>query len=77
MATALEDLLAEVLELHRSQITDELGPATSGSWTSLRHVQIVSAVHRAYGVRLQPREVRSIRTVGDIRGLLLARGALS
>lgn len=72
--TAFEDLLADVLELPRIQVTDDLGPATTSAWTSLRHVQIVSAVQREYGVRLAPREIRSIRCVGDLRQLLLGKG---
>lgn len=70
----LETLVARVLDIPLHAVTDELGPAVEGGWTSLRHVQLVSAVQKAYGIRLSPREIRSIRTVGDLRGLLDAQG---
>ncbi|HUZ54897.1 MAG TPA: acyl carrier protein [Streptosporangiaceae bacterium] len=72
--TTLEDLVAEVLGVSPVSVTDDLSPRTEGSWTSLRHVQLMSAARRAYGVTLAPREMRSIRSVGDLRALLRAHG---
>jgi acyl carrier protein len=70
----VEDLVAEVLGVPSASVTDDLGPRTEGSWTSLRHVQLVSAARRTFGVTLAPREIRSIRSVGDLRALLRTRG---
>jgi acyl carrier protein len=70
----IEDLVADVLQLPRNEVSDSFGPAISSAWTSLRHVQIVNAMQREYGVRFAPREIRSIRTVGDLRRLLVSKG---
>ncbi|HEX6872525.1 MAG TPA: acyl carrier protein [Micromonosporaceae bacterium] len=70
----LDQWIAEILELPAAEITDDLGPATYAGWTSLRHVQVISAVQRRYGVRVPPREARAIRSVGDLRRWLIEAG---
>ncbi|MGA5442874.1 phosphopantetheine-binding protein [Streptomyces griseoincarnatus] len=75
--SGLAGLVAEVLEIPASEVTEETGTATTAAWTSLRHVQIVSCVERAYGIRLTAREARRCRSVGALRAALAAkRGAL-
>jgi len=70
-----EDWVAAILEIPPGEVTDDLGPATHGGWTSLRHVQLVSAAQRRYDVRLSAREIRSVRCVGDLRISLRHKGA--
>lgn len=70
----LEAIVARVLDIPPDTVTDELGPAVESGWTSLRHVQLVSAVQKKYGVKLSPRTIRSIRTVRDLREALTAQG---
>jgi acyl carrier protein len=72
--SSLEELVAEVLGVPVTDVNDETGPATTGSWTSLRHVRIISVIGREYGLRITPRQARSCRTVGDLRGLLAEEG---
>jgi acyl carrier protein len=72
--TAFEETVAHALGLQPDELPDDAGPATVGAWTSLRHVQIIAAVQRLYGVRFAPREARSIRTVGDLRRALRDKG---
>jgi acyl carrier protein len=77
---AANDLLAvvgQILEIPLDRVTDDVGPATSGQWTSLKHIQLVAAVEDAYDVRLTPREIRSIRTVGQLRGILASKGVVT
>lgn len=73
--TALEKLVADVLSLPQHDVDDRTGPATHASWTSMRHLEIVAAVDETYGIRLTAREARSVRSVGDLRRLLLNKGA--
>jgi acyl carrier protein len=67
-------LAAEVLEITADELTDDLGPASFGQWTSLKHLQLVAAVERAYGIRLSPREIRSFNTLGGLAGLIASKG---
>ncbi|MEU9205631.1 acyl carrier protein [Streptomyces sp. NPDC048332] len=72
--SALDRIVAEVLGVEETQIDDATGAATTAEWSSLRHVQIVAAVGREFGVRLTPRQARSCRSVGDLRKLLVEKG---
>ena len=77
---AANDLVAvvgQIMEIPPDRVTDDVGPATSGQWTSLKHIQLVAAVEDAYDVRLTPREIRSIRTVGQLRDILASKGVVT
>lgn len=69
-----EEWVAAILEIAPAEVTDDLGPATHGGWTSLRHVQLVSAAQRRYEIRFTPREIRSVRCVRDLRVSLRDKG---
>ncbi|MEU1126568.1 acyl carrier protein [Streptomyces sp. NPDC005899] len=72
--SALDRIVAEVLGVEETRIDDSTGAATTADWSSLRHVQIIAAVGREFGVRLTPRQARSCRSVGDLRTLLVEKG---
>jgi len=67
-------LAAEVLEITPDELADDLGPASFGQWTSLKHLQLVAAVERAYGICLSPREIRSFHTLGELARLIASKG---
>jgi acyl carrier protein len=73
----LVELVAEVLQVPASDVDDDTGTATTGAWTSLRHVQIVAGVEKAYGVRLTAREARTGRSVRALREVLAGKGITS
>jgi acyl carrier protein len=70
----VESIVAAVLEVPQAQVGDHTGPATEGTWTSLTHLKIMNLVQRSYAVSFTPREIRSVRTVGEVRQLLTDRG---
>jgi acyl carrier protein len=72
----LAQLVADRLELPVAEIDAATGPATAGQWVSLRHLQIIAAVEDAYGVSFAPREIRGVKTVGDLYELLRQRGVV-
>lgn len=69
-----DDIVVNFLDIAPEQLADDLGPANLGTWTSLRHVQLMSELQRCFNVRFAPREMRSARTVGKLRELLRAKG---
>lgn len=69
-------VVAEVMGLPVERVSDDVGPATFGQWTSLRHIQLVAAIEDTYGVHFSPREVRSVRTVGGLRDILGSKGII-
>lgn len=68
--TRFEQIVATVLEIPEQAVVDELGPALLGQWTSLRHIRLVAAMEDAYGIKFASREIRSLRTVGELRELV-------
>lgn len=70
----VHELVAQILELRLEEVTDETGTATTAAWTSVRHVQLVVAIEKFYGVRLNPREARSVRSVANVKRVLATHG---
>jgi acyl carrier protein len=74
-ATALTEILADVLEVDGDLVTDTAGPDTLPAWTSLRHLQLIVTIEETYQVSFAYQEVRNLRTVGQLRDVLRAKGA--
>ena len=70
----LVEVVSEVLEVDRADVTDQAGPDTIGTWTSLRHLQLVAALEEVYGLSFTYREIQGVRSVGALRQVLRARG---
>ncbi|GAB1511100.1 acyl carrier protein [Actinophytocola sp. KF-1] len=73
----LAELVAEVLRVPAAEVDDDTGMATTAAWTSLRHLQIVAGVEKAYGIRLTAREARTCRSVRALREVLAEKGQTS
>jgi acyl carrier protein len=69
-------LVADVLELPVTEVNDELGPATTAEWTSIKHLQLIAAAEENYGLSFSRAEIRAVRTVGDLRRGLASRGVV-
>jgi len=73
--TRFEQIVATVLEIPAEAVADDLGPSQLGQWTSLRHIQLIAAMEDAYGIKFASREIRSLRTVGELRELVRVKGS--
>jgi acyl carrier protein len=76
-AAGFREIVASVLELELAEVVDAAGPATLGSWTSRKYIELVVAIEDAYGVSLSAREMFGIRSVGDLREALRRKGIVS
>jgi acyl carrier protein len=74
--TSFDDLVASVLDLPAGDVHDDIGPATHEAWTSLRHLQLITAVESTYGFEFSRDEIRAVRSVGDLREALRSRGSV-
>jgi acyl carrier protein len=70
----LTQVVASVLGVHAEEVTEETGPATNADWTSIKHLQLIIAVEENYSLSFSREEIRSVRTVGDLRRNLVSRG---
>ncbi|HEY2242472.1 MAG TPA: acyl carrier protein [Streptosporangiaceae bacterium] len=68
------ELMATVLDVPASAISDDLGPATCADWNSIKHLQIIIAVEDNYQMSFDREEIRAIRRVGDLRRGLRSKG---
>lgn len=68
------EIVAEVLEVDAGQVSDTATPATLDNWTSLRHLQLVVTLEEVYGLSFSHREIKSFRSIGDIRAALTSNG---
>lgn len=48
---------------------------STAGWDSLKNIELIFAIESAYRVRFTVKEVARIRSIGDLRSLLVAKGA--
>jgi len=69
----LKSVLQEVLEENDITITREMTAEDIEKWDSLHHIQLISEVERAFGIKFKLREVLSMKNVGDLIDLIHAK----
>ena len=72
----LETVLARVLEVEPIEINDRSNARNTRNWDSMRHIEVLLAVETAFGVQFSIPEITGMQNVGDIRRLLIAKGAV-
>ena len=73
----LENIVADVLEVPPSDVSDAAGPDTLPAWTSLRHLQLIVTLEEAYGISFGYQEIRSLKCVGDLRRAVFEKHGLA
>jgi acyl carrier protein len=73
--TELIELVAEILDVEPDELDEASGPESLESWTSRAHFELVTALEEMYGVTFTQADIQGMRSIGDARRLLLARGA--
>lgn len=71
----LRALLIDVLLIEEDEYRDAHGPEEIGAWDSLATVTIAGEVEREFGYAMEPEEMVALRSIGDIKELLRAKGA--
>lgn len=59
------EIIAEVLDVDPSLVTDSSTRETLSSWDSLAHLQIIAELEAEFGIKIPFEDVAGIRTVGD------------
>jgi acyl carrier protein len=71
----LYQIVANVLKVDPQTLSCESNAQNTKNWDSLRHIEVIFAVENAYHVRFTLPEITGLRKLGDIRRLLVAKGA--
>lgn len=70
----LVQIVAKVLEVDVSTISDESNAKNTPNWDSMRHIELLLAVEVAFGVQFNMAEITSMQNLGDMHRLLLEKG---
>lgn len=63
-------VVAETLDVDRSEIDAATCSATLPVWDSLAHLMIVNAIEKRFGVALPKRDAYTVKNVGELTGLV-------
>jgi acyl carrier protein len=66
----VEELFCEVVEIAPSDLSENTSRANTQSWSSLTHINLITAIEEAYEVLFTTREIQTINTFGDLCRLL-------
>jgi acyl carrier protein len=66
----VETLLAEVLQVPVSTITDDLEMQNTDVWDSLKHMELVVSLEERFGIQLSFEDIVTMRSVGEIKRVL-------
>ena len=69
----LKSVFEKVLEEKNVTITRELAAQDIEKWDSLRHIQLISEVESAFGIKFKLREILHMNNVGDLIDLITAK----
>ena len=72
----LKRIVANILEIDPSLLSDASHAQNTARWDSLRHIEVIFAVESAFHVRFTLPEITSLKNLGDIRKLLVAKNVL-
>ena len=71
----LTTLVANVLDIDETVLSDDSNAKNTPNWDSARHIDLLLAVEVAYGVQFSMPEITSMQNLGDMRALLEDKGA--
>ncbi len=73
----LEEVFAQILQEPAELFSDNSSPQTIAQWNSLKHIEIILQIESTYGVRFSPPEIPGLRSLRDIRAILVKKGVQS
>ncbi len=72
----LKTILAKVLLIDESKISDELSRKTVKEWDSMAHLMLVSELESAFEILMDDNDIMTIQTVADIKKTLQKLGII-
>jgi acyl carrier protein len=69
-------LLAEVLQIPATTITDDLAMRDVDVWDSLTHMELIVSLEQAFSLQLSFDDIVAMQSVGEIKRVLRERGVL-
>jgi len=70
----LKDIVAKVLLIDETKISDEMSRKNVKEWDSMAHLMLVSEIESAFEVTMDDDDIMEIQTVSDIKKTLKKLG---
>ena len=70
----LKDILAKILLIDETKISDRMSRKTVKEWDSMAHLMLVSELESAFEVTMDDEDIMEIQTVADIKKTLKKLG---
>jgi acyl carrier protein len=70
----LNDVVARILRVPAASISDDTSPETLRRWDSLKHLDLMTGIEDAYGIRFSAADIVRAKSVGVVRCLLREKG---
>ena len=74
-AEGLNQIFRLVLNNLKLSVTREMTPNDIEGWDSMAHLNLIAAVQSRFGIKFETKELRRIRTVGDLAQLIDSKTA--
>lgn len=72
---SLYQIVRKITDLKDAELSEDSNAKNTPGWDSLHQIELIFAIEGAYQVRFSVAEITSIKNIGDIRRLLIAKGA--
>jgi acyl carrier protein len=70
ISSALKGVILDVLRLDDWDIQDETLATEVPGWDSLKHVDVIMAVEKGFGIRFKNTDVLKLKNIGDLQKLV-------
>jgi len=75
MSDQLITLFSEILEIAPEELNDNTSPQNTHQWDSLTAMHIIAALENEYNVRFNTQEILKMDSIGNVRNMLVEKGA--
>ena len=69
----INEIFQDIFDDDELVVTDETCADDIEDWDSLRHITLVSAVERAFGIKFSMKEVLEMKNIGEMADILVER----
>jgi acyl carrier protein len=74
MSDRIITVFSEVLRLPVDALNDASSPENTSKWDSLAALNLVLALEEEFGIKLNTREIGSMRSIAAVRDVLRSKG---
>ena len=75
MSEKLKQVFADELELGIETLSDSSSPDTLEAWDSLANMRLIIAIEEEFDIRLGTGDLIRMRSIGEVKAVLLEKGA--